>query len=92
VHWFIDVNQFDRISCHPVDRKKCRCSAQSGFAIGVFIVSGTNWLEEMVREIESTDAKYTEEEMKERINAEKELQMFPRLEFGDPGVFEVSSY
>uniref|UniRef100_A0A8V0XLP1 Sulfotransferase n=1 Tax=Gallus gallus TaxID=9031 RepID=A0A8V0XLP1_CHICK len=50
--------------------------------------TGTNWLEEMVREIESTDAKYTEEEMKERINAEKELQMFPRLEFGDPGVFE----
>lgn len=46
----------------------------------------------MVREIESTDAKYTEEEMKERINAEKELQMFPRLEFGDPGVFEVRSY
>uniref|UniRef100_A0A8V0XYL6 Sulfotransferase n=1 Tax=Gallus gallus TaxID=9031 RepID=A0A8V0XYL6_CHICK len=51
--------------------------------------TGTNWLEEMVREIESTDAKYTEEEMKERINAEKELQMFPRLEFGDPGVFEI---
>uniref|UniRef100_A0A803Y684 Sulfotransferase n=1 Tax=Meleagris gallopavo TaxID=9103 RepID=A0A803Y684_MELGA len=50
--------------------------------------TGTNWLEQMVREIESTDAKYTEEEMKERINAEKELQMFPRLEFGDPGVFE----
>uniref|UniRef100_A0A669PGU4 Sulfotransferase n=1 Tax=Phasianus colchicus TaxID=9054 RepID=A0A669PGU4_PHACC len=50
--------------------------------------TGTNWLEQMVREIESADAKYTEEEMKERINAEKELQMFPRLEFGDPGVFE----
>ncbi|XP_021248794.1 sulfotransferase 6B1-like [Numida meleagris] len=50
--------------------------------------TGTNWLEQMVREMESTDAKYTEEEMKERINAEKELQMFPRLEFGDPGVFE----
>ncbi|XP_040409579.1 sulfotransferase 6B1-like [Cygnus olor] len=50
--------------------------------------TGTNWLEEMVRELESADAKYTEEEMKERINAEKELQMFPRLEFGDPGIYE----
>lgn len=86
---FIDVNQFDRIFCNSVDRKKCRCT---GFDIVVFIVSGTNWLEQMVREMESTDAKYTEEEIKERINAEKELQMFPRLEFGDPGVFEVSSY
>nr|XP_009685966.1 PREDICTED: sulfotransferase 6B1-like [Struthio camelus australis] len=50
--------------------------------------TGTNWLDEIVRELESSDAKYTEEEMKERINVEKELQMFPRLEFGDPGKFE----
>lgn len=56
---------------------------------GVFILSGTNWLDRMVRELESTDAKYTEEGMKERINAEKKLEIFPCLEFGDPGIYEV---
>lgn len=61
----------------------------NGCATDVFILSGTNWLAEMVRELESTDAKYTEEEMKERINAEKELETFPRLEFGDPEIYEV---
>ncbi|XP_009280078.1 PREDICTED: sulfotransferase 6B1 [Aptenodytes forsteri] len=55
---------------------------------GVFILSGTNWLDQMVRELESTDAKYTEEGMKERINAEKKLEIFPCLEFGDPGIYE----
>ncbi|XP_009889763.1 PREDICTED: sulfotransferase 6B1-like [Charadrius vociferus] len=50
--------------------------------------TGTNWLDQMVKELESTDAKYTEEEMKERINAEKKLETFPRLEFGDPGIYE----
>ncbi|XP_050750706.1 sulfotransferase 6B1-like [Gymnogyps californianus] len=50
--------------------------------------TGTNWLGQMVRELESTDAKYTEEEMKERINAEKKLETFSRLEFGDPGIYE----
>lgn len=39
---------------------------------------------------ELADAKYTEEEMKERINAEKKLETFQRLEFGDPGIYEVS--
>ncbi|XP_068866304.1 sulfotransferase 6B1-like [Aphelocoma coerulescens] len=48
--------------------------------------SGTNWLEQMVKEL--ADAKYTEEEMKERINAEKKLETFQRLEFGDPGIYE----
>lgn len=61
----------------------------NGCTTDVFILSGTNWLAEMVRELESTDAKYTEEEMKERINAEKELETFPRLEFGDPEIYEV---
>ncbi|OWK61269.1 Sulfotransferase 6B1 [Lonchura striata] len=49
--------------------------------------SGTNWLEQMVKEL--ADAKYTEEEMKERINAEKKLETFQRLEFGDPGIYEI---
>ncbi|XP_057876722.1 sulfotransferase 6B1-like [Melospiza georgiana] len=48
--------------------------------------TGTNWLEQMVKEL--ADAKYTEEEMKERINAEKKLETFQRLEFGDPGIYE----
>uniref|UniRef100_A0A8C9MIK4 Sulfotransferase n=1 Tax=Serinus canaria TaxID=9135 RepID=A0A8C9MIK4_SERCA len=48
--------------------------------------SGTNWLEQMVKEL--ADAKYTEEEMIERINAEKKLETFQRLEFGDPGIYE----
>jgi len=55
----------------------------------VFILSGTNWLEEIVRELESAGGKYTEEEMRENINAEKKLDTFPRLEFGDPGIYEV---
>ncbi|XP_074434359.1 sulfotransferase 6B1-like [Larus michahellis] len=50
--------------------------------------TGTNWLDQMVKELESADAKYTEEEMKERTNAEKKLETFPRLEFGDPGIYE----
>lgn len=61
----------------------------NGCATDVSILSGTTWLGEMVKELESTDAKYTEEEMKERINAEKELEAFPRLEFGDPEIYEV---
>uniref|UniRef100_A0A8D0FAC4 Sulfotransferase n=1 Tax=Strix occidentalis caurina TaxID=311401 RepID=A0A8D0FAC4_STROC len=50
--------------------------------------TGTNWLGQIIGELESTDTKYTEEEMKERINAEKKLETFPRLEFGDPGIYE----
>ncbi|XP_069708357.1 sulfotransferase 6B1-like [Phaenicophaeus curvirostris] len=50
--------------------------------------TGTNWLDQIVRELESADVKCTEEEMKERINAEKKLETFPRLEFGDPGIYE----
>ncbi|KAM6084865.1 sulfotransferase 6B1-like [Theristicus caerulescens] len=50
--------------------------------------TGTNWLDQMVRGLESTDAKYTEEEMKDRINAEKKLETFPYLEIRDPGICE----
>lgn len=42
----------------------------------------------MVKEL--ADAKYTEEEIKERIDAEKKLETFQRLEMGDPGVYEVN--
>lgn len=60
----------------------------NGCPNGVFILSGTNWLEQMVKEL--ADAKYTEEEMKERLDAEKKLETFQRLEFGDPKIYEVS--
>lgn len=39
---------------------------------------------------ELADAEYTEEEIKERINAEKKLETFQRLEFGDCRICEVS--
>lgn len=64
----------------------------NGCATGIFILSGTNWLGQILKELESTDAKYTEEEMKERINEENKLKTFPRLEFGDPGVYEVGLF
>lgn len=51
---------------------------------------GTNWLDNVLSSLESADAKYTEDEMKQRIAIEKELAMFPRLEFGDPEVYKVS--
>ncbi|XP_071594983.1 sulfotransferase 6B1-like [Heliangelus exortis] len=50
--------------------------------------TGTNWLDQMLRELESADARYTEEEMKERMDAEKKLELSVRLEFGDPGMYE----
>ncbi|KAM6323412.1 sulfotransferase 6B1-like [Aegotheles albertisi] len=50
--------------------------------------TGTNWLGHMVGELESADAKYTEEEIKEKMNDDEKLETFPRLEFGDPGTYE----
>lgn len=60
----------------------------NGYLTGGFILLGTNWLERMVKEL--ADAKYTEEEIKERIDAEKKLETFQHLEMGDPGVYEVN--
>ncbi|XP_065445024.1 sulfotransferase 6B1-like [Chrysemys picta bellii] len=50
--------------------------------------NGTNWLDQVLNDLEITAAKYTEEEIKERINITNELFVFPRLEFGDPEKFK----
>nr|XP_023970419.1 sulfotransferase 6B1-like [Chrysemys picta bellii] len=50
--------------------------------------NGTNWLDQVLNDLETTAAKYTEEEIKERINITNELSLFPRLEFGDPEKFK----
>uniref|UniRef100_A0A493U213 Sulfotransferase n=1 Tax=Anas platyrhynchos platyrhynchos TaxID=8840 RepID=A0A493U213_ANAPP len=79
---------FERSSPETLEALKSLEIRSDDVILAGYPKTGTNWLEEMVRELESADAKYTEDEMKERINAEKELQMFPRLEFGDPGIYE----
>lgn len=83
------MNQFGRTSYQSSWHEKVHLN---GCDTGIFILSGTNWLGQMVRDLESIDAKYTEEEMKERINEEKKLKTFSRLEFGDPGVYEVGLF
>ncbi|XP_060098424.1 sulfotransferase 6B1-like [Heteronotia binoei] len=50
--------------------------------------TGTNWLDHILNNLENTAAKYTEEEMKKIMNLEKELEVTPRLEFGDPDKFQ----
>ncbi|XP_015262340.1 PREDICTED: sulfotransferase 6B1-like [Gekko japonicus] len=50
--------------------------------------TGTNWLDHILNNMECTAAKYTEEEMKKLMDFEKELEVTPRLEFGDPDKFE----
>ncbi|KAL8185947.1 UNVERIFIED_CONTAM: hypothetical protein K2H54_060197 [Gekko kuhli] len=50
--------------------------------------TGTNWLDHILNNLESTAAKYTEEEMKKIMDLEKELEVTPRLEFGDPDKFQ----
>lgn len=57
------------------------------------IASGTNWVGQILSELEAASGKYDEEERKKRSmkQRETELSLFPYLEFGDPGKFEVSS-
>ncbi|XP_067391876.1 sulfotransferase 6B1-like [Emydura macquarii macquarii] len=50
--------------------------------------NGTNWLDQILNDLVITAAKYTEEEMNERINIGNELSVFLRLEFGDPEKFK----
>ncbi|CAM5133658.1 unnamed protein product, partial [Natator depressus] len=45
----------------------------------------TNWLDQILNDLEIIAAKHTEEEMNERINITSE---FLRLEFGDPEKFK----
>lgn len=59
----------------------------------VCITSGTNWVGQILLELEITSGKYDEEERKKRTmqQRERELSLFPYLEFGDPGKLEVSN-
>uniref|UniRef100_A0A8C0GU06 Sulfotransferase n=1 Tax=Chelonoidis abingdonii TaxID=106734 RepID=A0A8C0GU06_CHEAB len=50
--------------------------------------NGTNWLDQVLNDLEITAAKYTKEEINERMNIRNELSVFLRLEFGDPEKFK----
>ncbi|KAM7172125.1 sulfotransferase 6B1-like isoform 1-T1 [Macrochelys suwanniensis] len=50
--------------------------------------NGTNWLDQILNDLEITAAKYTEVEINQKINITNELSVFPRLEFGDPEKFK----
>ncbi|XP_042305471.1 sulfotransferase 6B1-like [Sceloporus undulatus] len=50
--------------------------------------TGTNWVEHILNHLAITAAKYTEEEVEERISIARELAITPRLEFGDPDKFK----
>ncbi|XP_044866247.1 sulfotransferase 6B1-like [Mauremys mutica] len=50
--------------------------------------NGTNWLDQVLNDLEITAAKYTEEEINERTNITNELFVMPRLELGDPEKFK----
>ncbi|KAJ6664610.1 hypothetical protein lerEdw1_006183 [Lerista edwardsae] len=60
----------------------------SGVVVLAWEKVGTNWLDNVLSSLESAAAKYTEEEMKRRIAIEKELALAPRLEFGDPEIYQ----
>ncbi|XP_060098412.1 sulfotransferase 6B1-like [Heteronotia binoei] len=52
--------------------------------------TGTNWVGQILVELEAASGKYDDEERKNRSmwQRESELSLFPYLEFGDPGKFE----
>ncbi|XP_044865449.1 sulfotransferase 6B1-like isoform X2 [Mauremys mutica] len=50
--------------------------------------TGTNWLDQVLNDLEITAAKYTKEDINERMNITNELSVFLRLEFGDPEKFK----
>ncbi|XP_032636894.1 sulfotransferase 6B1-like [Chelonoidis abingdonii] len=50
--------------------------------------NGSNWLGQVLNDLEITAAKYTEQEINERMNISNELLILPRLEFGDPEKFK----
>ncbi|XP_062981489.1 sulfotransferase 6B1-like [Elgaria multicarinata webbii] len=50
--------------------------------------TGNNWLTHILNSLKITAEKYTEEEMKRRIDIEEQLAMTECLEFGDPGKFK----
>ncbi|XP_066467474.1 sulfotransferase 6B1-like [Tiliqua scincoides] len=50
--------------------------------------TGTNWVGQILTELETASGKYDEEERKRRQQKEKDLSVFPYLEFGDSDKFE----
>ncbi|XP_048343060.1 sulfotransferase 6B1-like [Sphaerodactylus townsendi] len=52
--------------------------------------TGTNWVGQILVELEAASGKYDEEERRKRSmrQRERELSLFPYLEFGDPAKFE----
>ncbi|XP_019405471.1 PREDICTED: sulfotransferase 6B1-like [Crocodylus porosus] len=51
--------------------------------------TGTNWLEQILNDLETTAGKYTEEEINSRNTIEKEISIPLRLEFGDAKQFQM---
>uniref|UniRef100_A0ACB8GB80 Uncharacterized protein n=1 Tax=Sphaerodactylus townsendi TaxID=933632 RepID=A0ACB8GB80_9SAUR len=53
--------------------------------------TGTNWVGQILVELEAASGKYDEEERRKRSmrQRERELSLFPYLEFGDPAKFEI---
>uniref|UniRef100_A0A8C8S2S7 Sulfotransferase n=1 Tax=Pelusios castaneus TaxID=367368 RepID=A0A8C8S2S7_9SAUR len=50
--------------------------------------NGTNWLDQILNDLQITAAKYTEEEINERNNFANKLSVYLRLEFGNPEKFK----
>ncbi|KAJ6664606.1 hypothetical protein lerEdw1_006179 [Lerista edwardsae] len=50
--------------------------------------TGTHWVGQILTELENASGKYDKEERQRRQQKEKELAVFPYLEFGDPDKFE----
>lgn len=50
--------------------------------------TGTNWVAQMLIELEAASGKYDDEERKQRKQQLEDLKIAPYLEFGDPGKFE----
>ncbi|XP_019382920.1 PREDICTED: sulfotransferase 6B1-like isoform X2 [Gavialis gangeticus] len=51
--------------------------------------TGTNWLDQILNDLETTAGKYTEEEINSRNSIEQEIPIPLRLEFGDAKQFQM---
>ncbi|CAI5770462.1 sulfotransferase 6B1-like [Podarcis lilfordi] len=85
-----DGGLYPRIVCCPDTMKILDTfEARSDDVILVgYAKTGTNWVGQILKELEAASGKYDDEEMKRRQQIEKELKLLPYLEFGDPGKFE----
>ncbi|XP_015673794.1 sulfotransferase 6B1-like [Protobothrops mucrosquamatus] len=53
-------------------------------------VAGSNWVVEILTQLEIASGKYDDDEQKRRQQILQELTLVPRLEFGDPEKFEAT--